>query len=215
MNAPRKPQGGFTMVVALIMLILMMTLAVTAFRLGRASLQVMDNLQQHNTEFAATQQALDKVISSSLFTTNPTGVFAGNGCPSTLPGPYANLICVDVNGDGKSIVVVTLNGTRLTPSGYSNPLCIKALTISNSQLDVTNSADQPCTKQQDVNFTGYTPQTGNTDDSLCSTTTWDINASASAPTVSSALTAVPPAQFAIDEGVGIRDSTDDVANFCP
>jgi hypothetical protein len=142
-------------------------------------------------------------------------VFAGNGCPSALPGPYANVMCVDVNGDQKSIVVITLNSSRLTPSGYSNPLCIKAKTISNSTLDVTKKTDQGCTKQQDVNFTGYTPTSGNTDDSLCATTTWDINATASSPATATALTATPPVQFAINEGIGIRDSTDDVANFCP
>jgi type II secretory pathway pseudopilin PulG len=191
----QRRQGGFTLVVALIMLLMMILMAVTTFKLGRSSLQLVDNQQQKVQAQNAAQETLDDVISGILFTTNPTAVLAGAGC-GTLVVP-SNSICVDANGDGRTIEVVTL----------ATPSCIQARVLTNRELQgYSNLADQGCAKPGDPTTSGITPSTTGTDSSLCAATVWDLNATATE--------SVSNTSAVIDEGVSLRVPTDTLATSC-
>lgn len=194
MNEPIR-QSGFTLVVALIMLLMMTLLAVTTFRLSKSSLQLVDNMQQRVQAQNAAQETLDKVISGTLFSTNPTAVLAGAGCGALIVP--SNSICVDVNGDGRTIEVVTL-----TP-----PSCVQARILTNRELQgYKNLDDQGCNKSGDPTLTGITPSTGGSDSSQCAATVWDLNATATE--------SVSNTSSVVDEGVTLRVSTDLLSTSC-
>lgn len=200
MKAPRRGQQGFTLVIALTLLVLMTTIVLTTFLLGRSSLQVVDNLQQRNQAQAASQEALDKVISGTLFTTTPNAVFPGTTCSGDS---IANGICVDINGDNRTLVAVTvspvLNGSA-TP-----PFCVQSKTLKNINLDPINPYDSGCIAGQVQNF--GIAGASSTGDSLCADTVWEVNAAASEK--------VSSASVLVTEGVAIRTSVDVVDSFCP
>ena len=195
MNTPDfRKQRGFTLVVGLIMLMMMTLFAVTTFNLGKGSLQIVDNMQQRNQAQTAAQEALDNVISHTLFTTNPTNIFDSTNCPTGTT--VTNGMCVDINGDGKTIETVALTPT---------PSCIESKTIKTGALDPSKSSDAACLVGSNQQF-GISGAAG-TGDSLCADTVWNLTAVASESTSS--------AQVALTEGVSVRTSTDSAGTYCP
>lgn len=188
----RSRQGGFTLIVGLIMLLLLTLMAVAAFRMGANHTVITANAQYRSEGLDAAQQVVDTVLNSADFTVNPSAAIANSNCT----GGGSNTACVDVNGDGANDFKVSL-----TPA----PTCISATPIVNSQLDISNSGDAACIIQTSQNLgVAGASQSGN---SLCANSNWEINASA----VDSATnTTVKVAQ-----GVSIRIPTADIANNCP
>lgn len=198
MRHAMRAQRGFTLVVGLIMLVLMTLVTMVAFNMGRNSLQVVDNMQQRNQAQAAAQFALDQAVSQLAFSTTPTSVFTTSNwnCPAGVSvSSSGNGLCVDVNGDGKTVVRVAL-----TPV----PQCIASSPVALAQLDLTNAEDQTCV----VSGGGGGGSLGKSyQSSSCYNTLWDVNASASEP--------VSEAQVLVTEGVSLRKHKDDVATYCP
>jgi Tfp pilus assembly protein PilX len=188
-----QAQRGFTLVVGLILLVLMTVVTMVAFSMGRNSLQVVDNMQQRNQAQVAAQFALDQAVSSLAFSNTPSTVFPTNEyCPSGVSvGASGNGLCVDVNGDGKTVVTVVLS---------PQPQCISAAPVT--QLDLTNAEDQACVLGGGGGSLGKTYQS-----SSCYNTLWDVNAVASEP--------VSEAQVLVAEGVSLRKGKDVVATYCP
>jgi Tfp pilus assembly protein PilX len=184
----RRHQRGATLVVGLVMLVLATLIVLASFRLGMANLAIVGNAQNRNEGIASAQQAIEEAISSPLLTTAPSSIF-----PAPCAGP--NTQCYDVNGDGRDDVTVTL-----TPA----PTCVKAETIKNSSLDLAQEDDRRCTLGVAQNF-GVAG--AGTSDSLCSNSVWDIRALAD--DVSTRTTAV------VNQGVGVRVRTVDIATSCP
>jgi len=184
----RRHQRGATLVVGLVMLVLATLIVLASFRLGMANLAIVGNAQNRNEGIASAQQAIEEAISSPLLTTAPSSIF-----PTPCAGP--NTQCYDVNGDGRDDVTVTL-----TPA----PTCVKAETIKNSSLDLAQEDDRRCTLGVAQNF-GVAG--AGTSDSLCSNSVWDIRALAD--DVSTRTTAV------VNQGVGVRVRTVDIATSCP
>lgn len=86
-------QRGATLVVALIFLLLLTLLAVSAIRLGNTNLRVAGNVQAQAEGIAAAQQAIETVMNSGT---------------NFVPVPLSQTVAVDVNNDGTtdySIVV--------------------------------------------------------------------------------------------------------------
>lgn len=192
-----RPQRGFTLVVGLVMLVLMTIVAMVAFNMGKGSLQVVDNMQQRNQAQAAAQYSLDQAISGLAFSDTPSTVFANNqNCPSGVvvgPGTNSNGICIDVNGDGKTVVRVGMS---------PQPRCISSAPVALAQLDLTKQEDQSCV------IAGGNVSLGKvTTGSNCYNTLWDVNAVASEP--------VSEAQVQVSEGVTLRKGSDVVSNYCP
>jgi Tfp pilus assembly protein PilX len=196
MTARRRPhrpaparQRGFTLIVALVMLLLVTMLAMTSFNLGKTNMQVVSNMQHRNEAIAAADQTLEEVISSTQFFTTPT-----DALPSPCNGT-ANTRCVDSNGDGKPDVTVTI-----TPA----PKCVKAQAIKNTALDMSKAEDVGCALGAGQSFGVAGSVTG---DSLCEDSVWEVNAVAA--------DAVTEAQVQLTRGIAVRVAKDDVATSCP
>lgn len=182
-RTPRR-QRGATLVVSLIMLLLITLLAVSSFSLGKGNLQIVGNMQQRSQAFAAAQQAVATTISSTQFTATPTNAIAVpcNG--------VANTVCVSVNGDGNNDVVVVVT-----------PACDSIQPIPVTQLNFADPNDAGCLIGSSQNF-GVAGSAN--DNSMCSNSVWDINASATDQ--------MSGANFVVDQGVGVRVPS---STLCP
>lgn len=188
----RAAQRGATLLVGLIMLVLMTLMAVSTFNLGKSSLQIVGNMQQHNEVVAAAQETVEEVVSNARFSTTPNSVFL-NPCTT------ANTKCIDVNGDGTPDVTVTL-----TPA----PACVEARVLQMSEMDFSLQADRDCTTGQNQQMFGLVGGTGlSTGDTLCASTLWEITAVATDNVTQASSTVV--------QGASTRVLKDAVSTNCP
>jgi Tfp pilus assembly protein PilX len=168
-------QRGITLVTALIMLVLLTLMAVTAFHIGSSQTIIVSNAQHRDEAMDAAQQAIDKVIHSPDFMDTPTSAISSTA--TNCSGGTANTWCVDVNGDGTSDIKVAL-----TPA----PKCINGAAISNDELNiVTRPDDQQCLTPQSQECLGMPDGCPST--SLCANATWEINAVASDTTTNTSV----------------------------
>lgn len=187
---PARRQRGATLMVGLIMLVLLLLMAVSAFNLSRTNTAVVGNMQNKQEATNAAIQVTEMVISSTQFIDTPANALA-NTCGT-------NQACIDVNGDSSSDVTVTLSPTP----------CIKKIqVIKNANLDMTKAQDAPCALgvTQALGVAGAV--TGN---SLCADSVWEITASAADATTQAASVVIT--------GVGVRVSSDealDTSKACP
>lgn len=195
MKRSLRTQRGFTLVVGLILLVLMTVVTMVAFNMGRNSLQVVDNMQQRNQAQAGAQFALDQAVSKLAFSETPASVFPDNQYCSNSIVIGTNSMCVDVNGDSKTVVRV-----QLTPQ----PKCIASSPVALAQLDLTNAEDQTCVLSGGGGGTSLGKSSAG---SSCYNTLWDVNAVATEP--------VSEAQVLVTEGVSLRKQKDVVATYCP
>ena len=180
-------QRGATMVVSMIMLLLLTLVAVTSLNLSRSSLQIVANLQGRNQDLVTANSISEQVISTTQFFTTPATPMNFNGAPS-------NTATVDVYGDGKTVLNVTV-----TP-----PRCIAAQPIPVTALVMSNSDDAGCSRGTSQNF-GVAGAV--TSASLCSNSTWNISTQATDPVTSGSGTVV--------QGVAVRIPTDAQQTSCP
>lgn len=183
-------QSGITLVTALIMLVVLTLMAITAFHLGTSQTVIVSNAQHRDEALDAAQQTIDKVLNSSNFMINPAAAIPVGNCT----GGAANTNCVDVNGDGTPDITVAL-----TPA----PKCITGSPISNSSLDFTKAADVQCSTGQPQTF-GVEGSTS--DNSLCANSEWEIAAAANDLATKASVTVV--------QGVSSRIATTDLDNNC-
>lgn len=187
--AAARRQRGFTLMVALIMLVLLTLLALSSFNLGNSDLQIVSNMQQRTQAVGAARETLEQVISSTRFFTTPADSLA-NACNGV-----ANTHCVDTNGDGQTDVTV-----ELTPA----PACVKTQAIKNTALDLSNSEDVGCALGAAQSFGVAGSVTG---DSLCENSLWEVHAVATDQ--------VTEARAEVVQGISVRVAKDDVATSCP
>jgi Tfp pilus assembly protein PilV len=187
-------QRGVTLILSMIMLVLLTIVALSTFNIGKSSLQIVDNAQQQSQAQNASQAILDQVVSSPTFAENPAAVLDNSNCPTGVSAP-ANSRCVDVNGDGKMVFVVTL-----TPQ----PTCSRVKVVLATDLNVESREDLGCALGESQNF-GTEGVTTNM--SLCADSLWEIQAQATDP--------ASRAEAVVDRGVSMRVSNDAVATACP
>lgn len=193
----RRNQRGITLILSLIMLVLLTIMALASFNIGKSSLQVVGNAQQQGQALNAAQTMINQVISSPTFTESPGAALNNSNCPGSVGAP-ANSRCVDLYGDGKTVIVVAL-----TPQ----PVCVQAKRVPPSSLHLTvspKSADWGCIVQEKQNFAVESLDPA---DSLCADSVWEVNARATDP--------VSNAQATVTQGVAMRVSMDAVETACP
>jgi Tfp pilus assembly protein PilX len=147
-------QRGMTLLVGLVMLVLLLMMAVSAFNISRTNTAITGNMQNKMEATHAAMQATEEVISTTRFIDTPN---------NALPG---NQLEVDVNADGKTDITVTL----------APPPCIKKIVvIKNASLNLSNPDDIPCALgvSQSLGVSGAA-----TGDSLCAASVWEITANA-------------------------------------
>ena len=187
-------QRGMTLIVGLILLVLMTLFAISAFHMGAVQTVVVANAQQKARGVAAAQMAIDTVLSSSTFTTNPTAAIVSN-----CTGGGTNSLCVSSNGGTVKDFTVTLTPT---------PACVSAAPIPASQLNLTAGAASPdigcLAGQQQGQFAVAGATTGGT---ICANSVWEINAKAVDSTTNTTVT--------VTQGAGRRILTAQMATYCP
>lgn len=188
-------QRGVTLLVGLVMLVLLLLMAISAFNMSRTNTAIVGNLQSRQEAVNAAMQVTEQAISSTQFIDTPDNALSGT-CGATQVGP--NQTCVDVNSDGTPDVTVSL----------SPQPCIKKIqVIKNAQLDILNPNDAACAVgvSQSLGVSGAV-----TGDSLCANSVWEITASAA--------DAVTEAVSVVQTGVAVRVSADaalDITKVCP
>lgn len=189
----RALQSGITLITALIMLVLLTLMAITAFHVGSSQTVIVSNAQHREETLQAAQQAIDNVLNSPNFMTTPSAALV-NGV-STCASGAANNLCVDVNGDGTADVTVALS---------PQPKCVEGWTISNSSLDLSTSNGLACSTGQSQTF-GVEGSTNT--NSLCAQTSWEITAVATDTATSSKVTVV--------QGVSAMTAATNLTTNCP
>lgn len=182
-----RAQRGATLLVSLIMLVLLTLFAVSALNTGTTNLKVVGNMQSRSEAFNASQEAIETVLSSPLFISNPA-----NAVP--VPCGAANTLCTDVTGDGTPEYT-----TRLTPQ----PSCVQVRAIKVSELNLANTEDLGCAAGQAQQFGVGGAVTG---DSLCANSVWEITAVTTSASSGTTVTTV--------QGVGVRIGADEMASAC-
>lgn len=184
----RKSQQGATLVIALIILVLLALLGTSAYQTSTTDLKASGNMQARTEALNAAQEAIETVISSSQFVSDPANAVA-------TPCGAANTLCSDYNGDG-----VAEYTTRLTPA----PACVAVKVIKVAELDLASSDDLGCVVGQSQLF--GVAGAGGGGDSLCANSTWQVTAEASS--------ASSGAKVTVSQGIGIRVGVDDMAASC-
>ena len=113
MNGFRK-QSGASLIVGLIMLVVLTLLVVAAIRSSNVNQRIAGNMQMQNEAAAATQQAIEQVISTD-FTT----------------APEAQQITIDTGATTYNVQV-------------SKPECINSIPLKNDLLDADQPEDAVC-----------------------------------------------------------------------
>lgn len=110
-TAPARRQQGLTLFVAMIILVMVTLLVVSAFRVSNTNLKIVSGMQGRQEAIASAQAAIEQVLSDDFFTENPTIV-------------AATPIDVDINGDAASDFTVTMatpRCLRTAPVVMGNP----------------------------------------------------------------------------------------------
>jgi Tfp pilus assembly protein PilV len=127
-RGPARRQQGLTLFVAMIILVMITLLVVSAFRVSNTNLKIVASMQGRQEATASAQAAVEQVLSSSFFTENPDIV-------AQTP------IDVDINGDSTIDYTVTM----------SKPACLRTAPVMVSspptkiELDCQGSSRYPGT----------------------------------------------------------------------
>lgn len=114
-NALRK-QGGSSLLVSLVMLVVLTLLVVSAIRMSNSNLKTVGNMQATNEAQEAAQQAIEKVMSDA----------------NNFYVPAAQTVIVDINNSGVS-------SSRYTAT-TSAPVCEKMVAVPGYSADFAESA---------------------------------------------------------------------------
>lgn len=197
MIASARREGGATLLIVLIMLVMLTLFGISAMNTGNINLKAVGNMQSRSEALGASQAAIDNTISTSQFISTPANAIANpcNAVPNTL--------CLDVNGDG-----VADYTTTLTPQ----PACNQARAVKVTELTLNvHSDDLACVQAQQQGTFGVSGASG-TGDSLCGQTVWDITAQ----TLASGMTATNSnVNVTTVQGVGVRVKSLDLPTSCP
>lgn len=142
-------QNGSTLLVALIMLMLLTLMAISAMRSTTSGIQVVGNAQFHEEALTAAQQGIEATISSNF---------------TTLPAA--------------ATVNVTFGAANYTAK-VEKPTCVSSIAMVNSELDVTKPDDAVCLSTGSLTNTGTVSASGvvaSSAQSWCFKQNWDIRA---------------------------------------
>ena len=131
----RARQGGATLIIGLVMLVLLTLHALASFTAGSTQLRVAGNMHERQAAHAAAGEAIGLVLSSSDFVTQPAGVAAAP-------------VDVDSGGDGTTdyrvsvtptcSAAVPLRGNDLDPGVADDLQCIAGTAFGSASLCVTS-----------------------------------------------------------------------------
>jgi Tfp pilus assembly protein PilX len=121
-------QRGMTLVVSLIMLVVITLFVLSAIRLSTANLRTVGNTQARNEAAAASQRAIEDLLSSPA--------------PFNSPGSVANSVTVNINKTDYAVAVATPVCVRTEPvtgNSYNNSGLALQDTYWNLSTTATNA----------------------------------------------------------------------------
>lgn len=165
-----RHQRGITMIVALVFLVIMMIVALSAMKVATLNTKIVSNQQFQTEADLAAQQGLEYTVSNDF---------------STMTSAYTML--VDSNDSGKT-------GAQYTVT-VQKPSClgVTPIYLDDSTLDLSSGADNACTGSLSAANSGILASTTGTlqhRPSLCSSSKWDLRSSAAGSTGSATSTTV-------------------------
>jgi hypothetical protein len=186
LNVSRRKQRGTSLLIALILLAAITFLSVSGFNAGTASVRSVASSAAVREATSAAQAAIDRTISSTLFTTLPEAIAAAP-------------IDVDIDGNG------TIDYQPLLRPA---PACTRVSPLRMTDLNPADAADLACMGSSVSRTGGIDSEDASTEagKSLCASSEWLIRAQAS-----HVRTGV---DVALVQGVGVRIIETDSENFC-
>lgn len=180
-----KRERGFVLAIALVMLVILTMLVVSAWRFGNTSLKVAGNMQVKEEAVAAAQQVTEQVISTNFTTTLDAS-----------PPEWPKQIDVDINRDGNADYKVDV----------PTPACTSTRPLQSADLDSTNADDASCIPSATANNTGLIINgvVMAQGQSWCNQQTWNVEARVT--------DVVTGATAATHQGVAMRTK---VGTACP
>ena len=147
----RRSQSGMTLVVALVMLIVLTLLVVSAIRFANINLRIAGNVQTETEAVSAAQVAVESTVKDIISSPNMSTIATATKSVSTGGQTYQ--------------VVVT------------KPTCIFNKPINNSDLDPTRAADQVCFGAADPDLPTGPDGKPVSAPTSCKDQQWDVTAS--------------------------------------
>ncbi|MEW6166526.1 MAG: hypothetical protein AB1651_02325 [Pseudomonadota bacterium] len=185
-------QSGFSLVVALIMLVIMTATTLMIFRISNTGTQIVGNMQFRNEALALADGTLQEAISTTRVFDTPDTLFL-DPCDNVN-----NRRCYDVDGNGDDDVQVDV-----VP-----PACVQVNIIPTRALDSLDPFDQDC-------LTGAATETGtegvDTGASLCARSIWEARANAQDYGGSG----TTGARMSVVQGVGVTIDKGSALAGCP
>lgn len=190
MSCPFAPRGqrGASTLVALIFLVIIAFVVLTAYRLSGQQLMLAGNAQSRAQALAATNFAIERTISTVDFLRTPAVV-------ATTP------IGVDIDGNGGDDLNVTL----------ALPVCYRLRVVPQAELDERRAGDVGCIGGAGpagsvLVLDGSGAVVGASGESQCADSEWNISANYTDAVTGSALT--------VNQGVAVRADRIDASNSC-
>ncbi len=182
MKVTRRLQGGATLVIGMIMLVLVTLFVLAAINMSTTNLRIMGNEQARNDAIAAGQQAIEAVVTKD-FTTDPAAAAAA--APTSI----------DVKGDKTAVYATTV----------ATPTCLNSVPVKVTELSTDSSSpDKYCFFSSTASAPGVVGSGGTgSGNSLCSSTQWEVNVTVT-DTANNSGTNVK-----LHQGVGKRVATGD------
>lgn len=146
----RRRQSGMTLVIALVMLIVLSLLVVSAIRFGNINLKIIGNVQSEAEASAATMLGMETMVKTMNASSNISTI------PETL---------MDISTGGR---VYTVKVTK--------PACLFTKNIATTDLDPTKPADRPCFESTDSDKLVTAGGTLTTTPTACKNQQWDVQA---------------------------------------
>ncbi len=191
----RSRQGGATLLIVMIILIMLTLFAVSALNTGNINLKVVGNMQTRAEATDVTQAVINQTVSTTTFIDSP-----GNAILN--PCGAANTVCTDVNADGNPDYTTTL-----TPK----PQCVQARVIKLNELNIAlGSDDLACVQAQQQGTFGIQGATGS-GDSLCGQSVWEVTAQT---LMTGTTRANSPVNVTATQGIAVRIRATDIDTSC-
>lgn len=143
-----KPQGGMTLVVALVMLIVLTLIVVSAIRFGNINLRITGNVQAEAEAASAAQVAIETMVNTVNASTNISAI-------------TSQTMNVSTGGTTQQVTV-------------EKPGCIFNKNINNADLDPTKTSDQACFEGNDPEKIVTADNTLTTTPTACKDQQWDV-----------------------------------------
>lgn len=178
-------QRGIVLVIGLMMLVLLTLMAVAALKFGTSNFAVVANQQTRAEAVRAAEQVIDQIIENQEITMASGANLFGTG---------SNTVSMDINGDGTGDYTVVV----------APPVCVKRQVVPQAILNFGVAEDLGCARSVDQASLGV--EGAGSGDSICSSVTWDVTATAS--------DAFQQNNVAVIQGIGQRVATTKVALVC-